>query len=319
MLDFVVLIALIFEAYEEKFPNDPNDPNDPISHKDAIEAGAVSYLKKLNENEQTLIIQIMKAILAGTFTDTLIPIGGNLVIKLKDGLGGQLKRLFYLALQSFDSRSVVCLLKPKDLKVLMVEFVDTCRRDGEYSCCNDYGYCGIDRTGKKKMMMINDAHYLDTAPYTAGWKSMGGNIEDLTLLKGNLLIFQVRRTMGTLVYNLIEKKALLPCFTKFGLKVNGENLIIPHHTCVADKLDITEYITVCLNDVYGDSLIDTLRYRFWSDPEEDAGKKRALSRSRKQMVWTVMLSAYKSSEVLELLPDLEPELLMLIISFVKHT
>ena len=309
---FFRLIAKIFEAYKAKFPNDP------ISYKEAIEEGALSYFKKLNKNGQTLIIQILDSILAGTFTNTLRSLGGNLVIKLEDKEVGQFKRVFYLALKCFDYGSVVCLLKPKDLKVLMVEFVDTCLGDGEYSCCNDYGYCGIDRTGKKKMMMINDAHYLDTIPYTAGWKSMGGDIEDLTLLKGNLLIFQVRRTMGTLVYNLIEKEALLPCFTKFGLRVNGEDLIIPHHTCGDDKLDITEYTTFCLNGVYGDSLIDTFLYRFWSDPGEDAGKKRALSRSRKQMLRTVMLSAYKSSEVLELLLDLEPELWLLVFTFLKH-
>jgi len=57
---------------------------------------------------------------------------------------------------------------------------------------------------------------------------------------------------------------------------------------------------------------------WWSDPDIDVGNGRVLSRSRKQMVWTVMHSAYKSSEVLELLPVLEPELWMLVFTFVKH-
>lgn len=308
---FLVLITLIFAAYEAKFPNDP------IYYKGAIRQDSLSYFKTLCENGQTLIIQILDSILAGTFTNTLRSLGGNLVFKFGKK-GGQLKSLFNLALKSFDSGSVVCLLKPKDLKVKMVEFVDTCRGDGEYSCCNDYGNCGIDRTGREKMMNIRDAYYVDTDRYTAGWTSMGGDIEDLTLLKENLLIFQVRRTMGTLVYNLIENKPLLPCFTKFALRVNGEVLMEPHHTCDARKLDITEYTTVCLNGVCGNSLIDTFLYRFWSNPQEDAGNGRALSRSRRQMLRTVMFSAYKSSEVLELLPDLEPELWMLVFTFIKH-
>jgi len=57
---------------------------------------------------------------------------------------------------------------------------------------------------------------------------------------------------------------------------------------------------------------------WWSDPDIDVGNRRVLSRSRKQMVWTVMHSAYKSSEVLELLPVLEPELWMLVFTFVKN-
>ena len=40
--------------------------------------------------------------------------------------------------------------------------------------------------------------------------------------------------------------------------------------------------------------------------------------ARVATIWTTMLSAYKSSDVLELLPDLEPELWELIFTFVEH-
>ena len=46
---------------------------------------------------------------------------------------------------------------------------------------------------------------------------------------------------------------------------------------------------------------------------------RVVCRARVATIWTTMLSAYKSSDVLELLPDLEPELWEHIFTFVKHT
>jgi len=45
---------------------------------------------------------------------------------------------------------------------------------------------------------------------------------------------------------------------------------------------------------------------------------RVVCTSRTTTIWTVMLSAYKSSEVLDVLPDLEPELWEHIFTFLKH-
>lgn len=45
---------------------------------------------------------------------------------------------------------------------------------------------------------------------------------------------------------------------------------------------------------------------------------RAVCKSRVAIIWTTMLSAYKASEVLDLLPDLEPELWELFFRFLKH-
>ena len=39
--------------------------------------------------------------------------------------------------------------------------------------------------------------------------------------------------------------------------------------------------------------------------------------TRRTTVWTVILAAYKSSEVLDLLPDLEPELWELIFTYLE--
>tara|TARA_B110000003_G_C16117514_1_gene326409 strand:+ start:203 stop:475 length:273 start_codon:yes stop_codon:yes gene_type:complete len=49
----------------------------------------------------------------------------------------------------------------------------------------------------------------------------------------------------------------------------------------------------------------------WSDPETDAGDKRVLKKSRRQMVWTVM----HVTERLKILPS---EIWLLIMTFVKH-
>ena len=46
--------------------------------------------------------------------------------------------------------------------------------------------------------------------------------------------------------------------------------------------------------------------------------ERVVCTSRTATIWTVMLSAYKSSEVLDVLPDLEPELWEHIFTFLKH-
>ena len=45
---------------------------------------------------------------------------------------------------------------------------------------------------------------------------------------------------------------------------------------------------------------------------------RVVCTARVITIWTVMLSAYKSSEVLDVLPDLEPELWEHIFTFLKH-
>ena len=45
---------------------------------------------------------------------------------------------------------------------------------------------------------------------------------------------------------------------------------------------------------------------------------RVVCTSRTTTIWTVMLSAYKSSDVLDVLPDLEPELWEHIFTFLKH-
>lgn len=46
--------------------------------------------------------------------------------------------------------------------------------------------------------------------------------------------------------------------------------------------------------------------------------ERVVCQARATTIWATMLSAYKSSDVLELLPDLEPELWELIFTFVEH-
>ena len=51
---------------------------------------------------------------------------------------------------------------------------------------------------------------------------------------------------------------------------------------------------------------------------EDDGYDRVVCNSRQTTIWTTMLSAYNASEVLETLPDLEPELWLHIFGFVKH-
>jgi hypothetical protein len=62
-------------------------------------------------------------------------------------------------------------------------------------------------------------------------------------------------------------------------------------------------------------------YLWWSDPQDDAGKGRVLSPSRRQMVWTVMHVAFRlettstSPDFADVLPS---EMWMLIMTFVKH-
>jgi len=50
----------------------------------------------------------------------------------------------------------------------------------------------------------------------------------------------------------------------------------------------------------------------------DDGDDRVVCKSRVVTIWITMLSAYKSSEVLDVLPDLEPELWEHIFTFLKH-
>ena len=56
---------------------------------------------------------------------------------------------------------------------------------------------------------------------------------------------------------------------------------------------------------------------WWSDPDQDAAGGRAVCRSRKEMVWTVMHVAHRLETTLQT-EALEPELWMLIFTFVKH-
>ena len=67
------------------------------------------------------------------------------------------------------------------------------------------------------------------------------------------------------------------------------------------------------------------RWLWWIPPSSFArgdgsggDDARVVCQPRVATIWTTMLSAYKSSEVLDLLPDLEPELWELIFTFIKH-
>ena len=55
-------------------------------------------------------------------------------------------------------------------------------------------------------------------------------------------------------------------------------------------------------------------FAFFNNKEDG----RIVCQQRRVMIWTVMLAAYCASEVLQTLPDLEPELWELIFTFVKH-
>ena len=57
---------------------------------------------------------------------------------------------------------------------------------------------------------------------------------------------------------------------------------------------------------------------WWAPPKIHVEEDRLVCYERRVTVWTVMLSAHKASEVLDLLPDLEPELWLLVFEFVKH-
>ena len=59
---------------------------------------------------------------------------------------------------------------------------------------------------------------------------------------------------------------------------------------------------------------------WWLPPDVLAGEGegRVACYDRRVTVWTVMLSAYKASEVLKTLPGLEPELWLLAFEFLKH-
>jgi len=62
-------------------------------------------------------------------------------------------------------------------------------------------------------------------------------------------------------------------------------------------------------------------WKWWSDPQDDAGEGRKLSPSRRQMVWTVMHVALRletTSTSPELADVLPPEMWMLIMTFVKN-
>ena len=67
-------------------------------------------------------------------------------------------------------------------------------------------------------------------------------------------------------------------------------------------------------------------WQWWLPPSSFAARAgggggdddRVVCRPRVATIWTTMLSAYKSSDTLELLPDLEPELWEHIFTFVKH-
>mgnify|MGYP001592873597 FL=1 len=62
-------------------------------------------------------------------------------------------------------------------------------------------------------------------------------------------------------------------------------------------------------------------YLWWSDPQDDAGQGRVLSKSHQQMVWTVMHVAFRleTTSTSPVFADVLPqEMWMLIMTFVKH-
>jgi len=70
------------------------------------------------------------------------------------------------------------------------------------------------------------------------------------------------------------------------------------------------------------SFADGQLWLWWLPPSSFYGEgndDRVVCKSRQITIWVTMLSAYKSSEVLDLLPDLEPELWELIFTFLKHS
>jgi len=65
-------------------------------------------------------------------------------------------------------------------------------------------------------------------------------------------------------------------------------------------------------------------YLWWSPPQSGgssaaAYNKNLTSRSRRIMIWTVMLCGFQTAEMTEILPYIPPEIWNLVFGFVKHT
>ena len=58
-------------------------------------------------------------------------------------------------------------------------------------------------------------------------------------------------------------------------------------------------------------------WQWWSSPDVDAVDGRLVSRSRQCSIWTVLHAACRAAEE-ESLPELEPELWLLVFTFVRH-
>jgi hypothetical protein len=309
---FLVLIARIFEAYEAKFPNDPNP------YKKAIEDGSISDFETLGENGKSKVLQILEIILAGRFSDILKLFEDGLAFKVGKK-GGQLKSLFNLALRSCDNKGIVLLFKPTSIKVTIVYLDDTCPGDGYHRCCCDCDGCGLIR-GKTSIMSVEKALWLPDNPYVAGARVLGCKIRELTQLEENLLILILVSNIedGSPFDNILEDKPLITGMG-YGFNVDGKWVMIPHHACNPKKSRITSITTMDLNSV--DSFAGALHYRFWSDPQIDASEGRVLSRSHRQMVWTVMHVALRletTSTSPTLADVLSYETWLLIMTFVKH-
>ena len=104
---------------------------------------------------------------------------------------------------------------------------------------------------------------------------------------------------------------------------------------IKDRFHIQKNIVDSLDEFFGFSAIPRpLRaapdattwagvqlWLWWLPPTSFAAGSddtRTVCASRSVAIWNTMASAYRASEVLEVLPDLEPELWELIFTFLKH-
>ena len=88
-----------------------------------------------------------------------------------------------------------------------------------------------------------------------------------------------------------------------------------------------EGIVAVLTAIVSTTWVGVQLWRWWLPPSAfrvrgggggGGDDDRVVCTSRTTTIWAVMLSAYKSSEVLDVLPDLEPELWEHIFTFLKH-
>ena len=92
-----------------------------------------------------------------------------------------------------------------------------------------------------------------------------------------------------------------------------------NRNCVDAPFSAPDRDTAARDDVATPSFAAGQLQLWWSDPEQDAGAGQAVSRARKQMVWTVLHVAHRlETTVMESTDVLPPELWMLIFTFVKH-